>query len=387
MSRDNRLLMISLFLWGSGEGLSFYIQPLYLKELGADPQAIGFILALAGLAMGLSHVPAGYLADRWGRKQMLMVGWVLGALTTLSMYFALDLKTFAFGLVAYTFTGFVLAPVNAYVIEARGAQSVQRALSLVFAGFWAGNVLAPTVGGLIGQAFGLRMVYGLAAIFFVLSTGVLWLVRTQPLAAPASGHTRYGSLFRNQRFLGLLILIVPALGAMELGLPFTPNFVTEARGLDVRMVGLFGSINSLGVVAANVFLGHLRPRRGFLLGQMAVALSLTVLLAASGVGWMGAAFFLRAGWHLCISMALAQVGRVVDKPEMGLAFGLTETAFSLATTLGPLAAGLLYGRERALPFQISLGLILLTIPIVWRLAPRRDAHTEEIAEAATEVQV
>ncbi len=28
LGRDNRLILISLFLWGSGEGLWIYIQPL-----------------------------------------------------------------------------------------------------------------------------------------------------------------------------------------------------------------------------------------------------------------------------------------------------------------------------------------------------------------------
>jgi DHA1 family inner membrane transport protein len=377
MSRDNKLLAISLFLWGIGEGLSLYIQPLYLKELGADPLAIGSVLALAGLGMGLAHIPAGYLADRFGRKQLMLAGWGFGAVAMRGMYLARDLQVFAVALVAYTFTGFVLAPITAYATAARGGQSVQRALSLVFAGFWAGTVISPALGGWIGQAFGLRTVYGLGAAIFVASTGVLWQAGSQPLSAPASGKTRYGPLFRNRRFLGFLGLIVLALGVMELGLPFAANFVTEVRGLDVGTVGLLGSINSLGVVFANVFLGHLRPRWGFLLGQVMLAASLAVLLFTGGVGWIACAFFLRAGWNLAISMALAQVGRVVDKPEMGLAYGLTETAFSVATTLGPLAAGALYEQARPLPFQASLGLILLAVPLVWWLAPRQDAHTAE----------
>jgi hypothetical protein len=42
-------------------------------------------------------------------------------------------------------------------------------------------------------------------------------------------------------------------------------------------------------------------------------------------------------------------------------------------------AGELYARDRASPFQVSLVLILLTFPLVWLFAPRRDAHTTEAA--------
>jgi MFS family permease len=85
---------------------------------------------------------------------------------------------------------------------------------------------------------------------------------------------------------------------------------------------------------------------------------------------------LRSGWNLAVSMTLAQVGRMVNLAEIGLAYGVLETMIALAQMLGPLAAGALYAAQPALPFQISLVLSLLALPLVWRFAPRRDAHSE-----------
>ncbi len=382
LSRDNRLLAFSLFLWGAGDGLSFYIRPLYLKELGANPAAIGSILSLAFLANGLTHIPAGYLADRFGRKQLLMVGWVLGIFAALLMYLAHTLNLFVVGLVAYMFTGFVISPINAYASEARGAQSVQRALTLVSAGYWSGTVFSPAVGGWIGHTFGLRAVYGLALVAFALSTVALVPLRSQPLAPPVAGSTRYGPLFRNRRFLGFLALVFVALAAMQLGMPFLPTFMAEVRHLDVSTVGLFGSVNSLGVVILNLTLGQRLPRRGFMIGQALMAVSALLIVTSTGFVWLGLAYFFQAGWNLSRGMASAQVGRVVEKQEMGLAFGITETVTTTTTILAPLAAAFLYQRYPALPFQLSLGLIALTLPLVWWLAPRRDAHSVEAAAAA-----
>ena len=67
MSRDLLLLTISLSTWGLGEGLFYYFQPIYLQKLGADPLAIGAILGGMGVAMTVAHIPAGFVADRWGR--------------------------------------------------------------------------------------------------------------------------------------------------------------------------------------------------------------------------------------------------------------------------------------------------------------------------------
>jgi hypothetical protein len=36
---------------------------------------------------------------------------------------------------------------------------------------------------------------------------------------------------------------------------------------------------------------------------------------------------------------------------------------------------------------VSLWLIALTLPLVWRFAPRRDAHTVEVPEAALDTRV
>lgn len=382
MTRDNRLLAFSLACWGLGEGLFIYIEPLYLRQLGADPVAIGAILSIAAAAAGLAHIPAGYVADHLGRKPVLLAGWLLGLGSVVAMFLAQDLWLFSAALVAYTFTGFVIAPIYAYAAVARGTQSMQRALTLVSAGFYAGTVISPALGSLITRLTSLRMVFGASALVFIFSTAAMVLLAPQPRDAPQAGHSRYGALFHNWRFLGFLALIFSAATAMQVGLPLMPNFVVEVRGYDVALVGLLGSANSIGIVVLSLGLGQRLPRRGYMLAQACMALSLLLLLLTNSQGWLFAVYFLRAGWNLAHSMAAAQVGRVVEAAEFGLAFGMTETVSSAATVVGPLAAGLLYARAPAAPFIFSLVLIGGTLPLVWRFAPRRDAHTLEPAAVA-----
>ena len=85
MSRDLILVALSLFTWGIGEGMFIYFQPVYMQELGANPDRIGMIFGIFGLAMALMHIPAGYLADHLGRRPLLWLSWSLGLTATIIM--------------------------------------------------------------------------------------------------------------------------------------------------------------------------------------------------------------------------------------------------------------------------------------------------------------
>ena len=162
-----------------------------------------------------------------------------------------------------------------------------------------------------------------------------------------------------------------------------PNFLQEVRGLDVGLIGILGSVNALGVTAANLVFGRLsRPRIGLLIALAAMAAALALLLATDSLPLLFGVYLLRSGWNLAVSMTLAQVGRMVREGEIGLAYGILETVVALAQTLGPLAAGALYAAQPAQPCQLSLIRCLLALPLVWRFAPRRDAHSEAEAPAS-----
>jgi MFS family permease len=166
----------ALFTWGVGEGMFYMFQPIYLSQLGANPVQIGYILGSAGFALMIAHIPAGYLADRIGRRPLLITGWLIGIISTLSMALAPSLPFFVAGLLLYATTGFVTSPLNSYVTAARGNWSVGRAITLISSTYNLGIVFGPFTGGWIGDHFGLRSVYYLAGALFIVSTIFLLMI-------------------------------------------------------------------------------------------------------------------------------------------------------------------------------------------------------------------
>jgi len=87
LSRDNLLILVSMLLWGSGEGLWYYVQPLYIKSLGADSLEIGLVMSLGPVLWA-----TGSGADVMRRIAAPMVGGVVtsfvgGLLVFPAMYF------------------------------------------------------------------------------------------------------------------------------------------------------------------------------------------------------------------------------------------------------------------------------------------------------------
>jgi MFS family permease len=384
MSVDLILLSASLFTWGIGEGMFIYFQPIYLQQLGASTMTIATVFSAFGLAMMLAHIPAGYLADRIGRKPIIIAAWMSGLIATWVMALARTLPAFVVGMLLYGLTAFVSAPMNSYVTAASGKLTPVRAMTLISASFNLGAVLGPISGGWLGDLFGLRTVYLSAACIFIVSTGILLFIRSQPRdehdpAAPPA------KLWMNTRFITLVGIVFLAMFVMYLPQPLTPKFLQNERGLSLGSIGLLGSVGSFGNAALNLILGQFAARTGFLLAQVSVAFFSLLLWKGMGVPWYALGYFLLGGYRAARSFIYAQARPLVHPAQMGLAYGVAETFNSLSMTLAPLLAGVLYTRAPVVVYPVSLGLVGVAILLSIAFTPRPPV--EEPAAACQSLEL
>ena len=375
MSIDLILLFISLFTWGIGEGMFIYFQPIYLQQMGANTMTIAAVFSAFGLAMMAAHIPAGYLADRLGRKPLVIAAWAAGMLAAWVMALARTLPIFVFGMLFYGLTAFVSAPMNSYVTAARGKLSAVRAMTLASAAFNFGAVLGPITGGVIGDRFGLRNVYLISACIFIVSTIIMLFIHPQQREVhdPASPPAK---LWTNFRFIGFLAVVSLVMFSLYLPQPLTPKFLQDERGLSLGYIGLLGSAASLGNAVLNLFLGQFAARTGFILAQISVAAFSLLLWKGTGVPWYALGYFLLGGYRACRSLIYAQIRPLIQTAQMGLAYGVAETFSSLAAMLSPLLAGVLYTYDPIIVYPVSLGLVGVAVIITVIFSPREK--TEKI---------
>lgn len=379
MSSDLIWVALSLLVWGFGEGAFFSFQPLYLQQLGADPLKIGAILSAYGFAQTIAHIPAGYLADRIGRRPLMWTSWFIGAIATFLMALATTLPVFIAGMILYGATSFVVSPLNSYVTSARGRWTVGRALTIISASYNTGAVLGPIVGGWVGKNYGFRSIFMLAAVVFIVSILFILRIKSQPVETRTNLRSS-DRLINNAAYLRFMGLVFFTMFATYMPQPLAPNFLQNERNLDLVQIGQLYSIAALGLVLTNLILGNMEHRLGYLIGQIAVGVYAWVLWQQTGMIWYGLAFLFVGGYRTARFLAMAQVQALVHPANMGLAYGISETISSSAMILVPVVAGLIYSRNPLIIFPVSIGLILASILInayylYFRVSAGKEAFT------------
>lgn len=371
------LISIALFIWGIGEGMFLYFVPLYLQQLGANPITIGSIFGAFGFMMMVTHIPAGYLSDRMGRRPMIQAAWFMGLMATLMMGLAPSLHLFVVGYVLYGVTGFGMSPLFSYVTAARGKLTAGRALTLASAMYNLGAVIGPVSGGWIGENFSIQTIFLFSAIAFFISTIVTLFWKPQP-RDEHDGQDTSRKLFTNVRFLSFLGVVFFVMFAMYLPQPLSPIFLQNERGISLSQMGLIGSVGSLGNVVFNLILGQLNARLGFVLGQALVALFALVIWKGTGMPLYMLAYFLLGGFRTVRMLTFAQVRGLIHQAQMGLAYGIAETISALAMILAPLLAGYMYENDPASTYTLSLLLIPAAITVSLIFSPRERLQSGKV---------
>lgn len=368
--RDLVTLAVCVLIWGLGEGLFIFFYPLALQRWDADPVQISVILSLLGVVMAVVQAPAGYLSDRFGTRPLIRAAMILGVAAAVLMAAAQSLPVFIAGLVAYTLTSFITAPINSYITSVRGHWSVQRGVTFVSGAFQTGAILGPILGGWIGQTAGLSVVFRYSAGFFLVATLIIFFIRRPPAPEPQENDTPAASPLANPRFIGLLVMLFFTIIALSMPQQLTAMYLQDVHQLSLQQIGMTGTLAGIGTAGIMFALGNLRASTGMIVGQALVGLFALFLWRGQGPAAFYAGYLFVGGYRLYRSMALAAARPLVNAGDVGLAYGLLETGNALAVILAPLAAGFLYNQNPHAVYVACLAALAVTIPLHALLARR-----------------
>ncbi len=374
MNRNLFFIAGALILWGMGEGMFLNFAPIYLSsQFSLGEQQIGFVLGAMGFFMLLMHIPGGHLADRIGRRPMLIMAWLMGLVSTLAMALATRLPLYLIGIFGYGLTAAVSSPLSSYVTAARGKYPVGTALALISATFSIGMALGPVTGGWVGDHYGLRAGYFIAMGIFFVSTFFILAIQPQPIEKHDLESPPV-NLWNNKQYVSFLAVVAFAVFSMYLAQPLTPNFLNDARRLSLGETGWVFSAGALGNALLTVAVSRVKPRHGFLIAQALVILFAFFIWRGTGLPIFMLGYFLLGGFRAARPMAQAQARELVHGSQMGLAYGALETVSAIIFIIVPPLAGFLFERDPFIIYPLAIGLLLISIAASYIYLNRKVPH-------------
>ena len=291
----------AFFLWGFGTGALWMARPLLAFELGGSIILVGLVSAFSAGPRIIAGPLAGGLADRMGRRPVVVAGCVLhgGAAAmqaftdSYTVFLMLELLS-GFGVAVWmTASAALLADFTRVTNRGRGVALRNTSMRL-------GILAGPIAGGAIAGVFDVRAIFifiALTKIFIVL---IAWLLIRETLhaAPPAPAGTGERprrrlrldvSVFRTRNFLTLSVVTL-AVGLVTAGPgAFRTYFPVQAEdvglsvaeiGAAIGLSGLLAMLVSMPVGAATDWWGR---RPVLLLGLLTMAASMFLVFGMEGL--------------------------------------------------------------------------------------------------------
>jgi MFS family permease len=385
---------LAVFVAFSGFTIVMPFLPLYVRELGVrDPGAAamwsGLIFGVSPLLAGLLAPVWGAVADRYGRKPMLVRALVAFVIVMFLTAFVRNVQQlFLLRSLAGLFGGFgamAMAMITTSAPEDRASAALGRLQAVMLLS----NASGPFLGGLLASALGIRRTFLVSAALCAVALLAVALLFKESARAKAAARSRTRTPVRQLARLPFLLSLVGVLFLSQFvnrGLsPILPLYV-EALGAPARSVALWaGAITSASAVASAFSaalagrLAHTLPHRTLLLGTLVGGLLAAGALAAvqSVPQILGASVLMGLLAGGTVTLVYSVGSRRLPEESRGASFGLLSTGSMVGGGLSPFISGAIAAVHLRLVFALGVVVYAAACLVALRLPSKEEAETEE----------
>ena len=352
-----QLIAIGMFLWGFGYGLHIYMFPVYLRNIGCTPQEVGLVFSISMAVMAASSIPGGILADKYNRRKIILMSWIMGVPSVILYYFAKDWMTAALGIALYSGSMLGYPALNAYAGALSPEDESGRVFGLISAGFSGGMIASPLLAAYLANIWPLRNLFILSFVFFAAACCVMAFLPPEPEHTKAASDSTYSSLIATRPFMQFVLVYSLCTFSFYMVQQIIPQYLSDIRHTSISIVNLLGSLMSLGQTLITIIVSQMADRRGILVAVGVNALvfvaSILCFITIPGRVAVVICLFLLGGFMAGHGVAFAGVGEILGKGADGKAFALFNLATWGMSIVGPYLGGLLYSLSGDMPFYVS----------------------------------
>jgi len=367
----------------------FPFLPLYVTDLGSSfglsiELMAGLVISAQGFTMMIASPIWGAVADRYGRKLMVMRAMFGGTIIMLLMGFArtgeeLILLRAIQGMITGT-----MSANNALVASEVPRERIGFAMGTLQVGLWAGIAVGPLIGGVLADAFGYGMPFIVTSAMLFISGILVWLFvneefEPQEQKQPINFWSDWQHVIGAQGVCSLyLIRFTVTVGRMFI-IPIAPLFVVallaDAANGQNTYAGLVIAVSSATATFSGVILGRMGDRFGhrqILIGS-----------AIAGVLFFIPQTFVANVWQLLFLQGLSGIaaGGLITAPsallaqytehgEEGSVYGLDNAVIAGARAAAPLGGAIIamiFGLRGT--FMATAILFALVVILAFRVLP------------------
>ena len=371
----------------------------FIKGLGAPPVVIGLMGSVGSAMLSLVRIPGAYIADKYGRKQIIVTMTFSIALSYLLYIFAPDWRFVLIGMIISN-SSLIYQP----ALQAIHADSIppeRRGM-----GFAASNVIpniptiiAPALAGVLvetqGLISGMRIVYTIVFFCFLAAALVRLVFLKETIHAPKK--IRLGEL--KEAFRESLGAIAEAWGSMSTSLKFltvaflvsafeepmfrwfTALYVNDIVGISDLDWGFVNTVSTAVTIAIGFPMGKLVDK---IARKKAVILSYVIFIPSSILFILSRDFtqlllvfiLFAVGGCLIMPAYHALQADMIPREKRGRIMGTIGTLNIMATIPASALAGFLYSLNPAYPFSFTIVLgVIVSLIIVFAV---KEPKTREV---------
>ena len=372
--------------------------PTLTRELDATVPAVQLTLSGLIVAFGLAQLVAGPLADRFGRRPVLLAGLALYTVATVLGALAPTVEW----LVAWrVLQGVAMAAAvtcgRSIVRDLYEPHDGARVLARALSGLGVIAMLSPVVGGVLAQWVHWRATLVAVAVFGAATLAAVAWRYAESVPSRNASATRLGPLVRawgeivsHPTFRAWALLSMATYGGLFITLSASSFVFIDVLGLSKTAYGATLAFNSLAYLLGTLLCRRLLPARG-LARTVRIGGALTL---AGGVSMAALALGgVHTAWAIALPQALYAMGHGIHQPcgQAGAIGPFPEKAGAAASVSGFLmmavafAVGLWVGRSldgTVMPLALGVGALSLAVTLVaWTLV-QRHGDTMRRAPAA-----
>ncbi|HEM6393893.1 TPA: multidrug efflux MFS transporter [Streptococcus suis] len=375
------------FLTGTSFTLVMPFISVFVEELGVGPGQVEYYAGLAvsvnALAAALMAPIWGSLADRYGRKPMMVRAAFAMIFTMGGMAFVPNVFwLLALRVLNGVFTGYI-PNATALIASQVPKDKTGYALGTLSTGAVAGNLIGPTLGGILAEMFGVHMVFLLVGLLYAIVVLLTVFYIREDFVPVKRGEAMsvkevFAQVKDRQMLVGLFVTSMIIIAAAQAVVPILTLYVRHLGQTDnlLFVAGFIISLPGMASLVTSGYLGKIGDRIGnhrLLLIALTYSLLINVFCVfAENPFQLG---LLRFMYGFGTGALLPSVNSLLTKltPKEGISriFSYNQLFNNLGSVVGPMmgsAVAAHMGYDWV--FYLSSGLVLFNL--IWSLTNFRN---------------